>query len=160
LGRGHVFYFTAADSNSDGRIVYEQRSPGAPDDIRRSVIVVSNPDGSAPCVVSPGTDPSWSPDGLLLLSLFKIWEPQKDELWIATAAADGAMTNTIRGITQNSRSEKAALALNSEQQTPARRTEPNRCASEMKSINIIPEVKGGGMPRPVALVFERHYTPK
>ena len=52
------------------------------------MIVVANADGSAPRVVSPGTDPSWSPDGLLLL--FKIWEPQKDELWIATAAADGA----------------------------------------------------------------------
>jgi Tol biopolymer transport system component len=73
----------------DGRrVVYEQRSPEAPDDIRRSGIVVANADGSAPRVVSPGTDPSWSPDGLLLL--FKIWEPQKDELWIATAAADGA----------------------------------------------------------------------
>lgn len=60
----------------DGRrIIYEQRSPEAPDDIRRSVIVVANANGSAPRVVSPGTDRSWSPDGLLLL--FKIWEPGK-----------------------------------------------------------------------------------
>ena len=52
-----------------------------------------NADGSAPRIVSSGTDPSWSPDGKTLL--FKIWveSDESDEAggnsWIATASVDG-----------------------------------------------------------------------
>jgi Tol biopolymer transport system component len=69
-------------------IVYEQRSPAAPDDVARSNIVVANADGTMPRVVSSGTDPSWSPDGQLLL--FKLWDASKKQLHIATVGPDGA----------------------------------------------------------------------
>jgi Tol biopolymer transport system component len=73
----------------DGKqIVYEQRSPEAPDDIARSNIVVANADGTMPRVVSSGTDPSWSPDGQLLL--FKVLNTSKKQLYIATVCPDGA----------------------------------------------------------------------
>ena len=81
----------------DGRsIVYEQRSEKAPDDIPRSNIVAANADGSGARIVSSGTDPSWSPDGQLLL--FKILG-NDDALWIATISPSGGSPRLLsRGV--------------------------------------------------------------
>jgi Tol biopolymer transport system component len=69
------------------RIVYEQRSTAAPDDVRRSNVVLAAADGSYPRIISPGTDPSWSPDGRSLV--FKVWSESDQQLWIAVALVDG-----------------------------------------------------------------------
>jgi Tol biopolymer transport system component len=70
------------------RIVFEQRSAHAPDDIPLSNVVVAQADGSEPRVVASGTDPSWSPDGAMLL--FKTFDRTSQQLWIATVRPDGA----------------------------------------------------------------------
>jgi Tol biopolymer transport system component len=82
----------ASFSPSGEHIVYEQRSPTAPDDVARSNVMVADADGSNARIVSSGTDPSWSPDGKTLL--FKIWvdevsAPMGGRTWIATASVDG-----------------------------------------------------------------------
>jgi Tol biopolymer transport system component len=72
----------------DGRrIVFEQRSAQDPDNIPLSNVVVARSDGSEPRVVASGTDPSWSPDGVLLL--FKTFDRASKQLWIATVRPDG-----------------------------------------------------------------------
>jgi Tol biopolymer transport system component len=81
-------YAEQGSYSPDGQwIVYEQRSPGAPNDIANSNIVVAKPDGSAPAIVASGTDPSWAPDGGSIL--FKTFDRQAKRLWIATVARDG-----------------------------------------------------------------------
>jgi Tol biopolymer transport system component len=92
----------ASFSPSGEHVVYEQRSPTAPDDIARSNVVVADADGSNPRIVSSGTDPSWSPDGKTLL--FKIWvDDASAELggrpWIATASLeDGTVRRLAPGV--------------------------------------------------------------
>jgi Tol biopolymer transport system component len=77
----------AAFSPDGKSIVYEQRLSSDPHDVTRSNVVVANADGSRRSVVAQGTDPSWSPDGTVLL--FKVLGQSADELWIATAFPDG-----------------------------------------------------------------------
>ena len=73
----------------DGRsIVYEQRSFANPHAVESSNIVVARADGSGARVITPGTDPSWSPDGQRLV--FKVWEPSTQRLFITTAKPDGS----------------------------------------------------------------------
>ena len=74
-------------SPDGSRLVYEQRSAAAPDDIPLSNIVIARPDGSAARVVASGTDPSWCPDGTAIV--FKTFDRVRRERWIATIAADG-----------------------------------------------------------------------
>ena len=72
----------------DGRsIVYEQRSSADPHAVETSNIVVARADGAAARVITPGTDPSWSPDGQRLV--FKVWEASTQKLFITTAKPDG-----------------------------------------------------------------------
>jgi Tol biopolymer transport system component len=101
--RGQLFLMTEARTNvrriatarhaeqgsfsPDGsRIVFEQRS-AMHDDIPHSQIVVAHPDGSEAHVAATGTDPSWSPDGGLIL--FKTPDDATHQLWISTVSADG-----------------------------------------------------------------------
>ncbi len=73
----------------DGRwIVFEQRSAEAPDNIPLSNVVIAGVDGSAPRILASGTDPSWSPDGQLIL--FKAFDRKTQTLWISTVQPDGA----------------------------------------------------------------------
>jgi Tol biopolymer transport system component len=81
-------------SPDGSRLVYEQRSAAAPDDIPLSNIVVARPDGSAARVVASGTDPSWCPDGTAIV--FKTFDCVRRERWIATIAADGTALNGSR----------------------------------------------------------------
>ena len=88
----------ASFSPSGQHLVYEQRSPAAPDDIARSNVVLANPDGSNARILASGTDPSWSPDGKAVL--FKTWVPDPSatfggRLWIATASLDGTATRRL-----------------------------------------------------------------
>ncbi len=82
----------------DGRfVVYEQRSPDAPNDVLRSNVVVVGVDGRNPRVVTAGTNPSWSPDGRSLV--FKLWAAESKELWIATVNPDGTgLTRLAPGV--------------------------------------------------------------
>ncbi len=75
------------------RIVYEQRTAAAPNDIQRSNIVVANADGTAPRVVASGTDPSWSPAGTSIL--FKTFDEATKELWVATVRPDRALVRRL-----------------------------------------------------------------
>jgi TolB protein len=73
----------------DGRsIVYEQRSSADPHAVETSNIVVARGDGTAARAITPGTDPSWSPDGQRLV--FKVWEASTQKLFITTAKPDGS----------------------------------------------------------------------
>jgi Tol biopolymer transport system component len=73
----------------DGRsIVYEQRSSADPHAVETSNIVVARADGTAARAITPGTDPSWSPDGQRLV--FKVWEASTQKLFITTAKPDGS----------------------------------------------------------------------
>ena len=102
-GRGQLFLMTAGRTDArpiatarhaeqgsfspDGRrIVFEQRS-AMHDDIPHSQIVVAHADGSEPYVAASGTDPSWSPDGRLIL--FKVFDDPTQQLWISTVSPDG-----------------------------------------------------------------------
>ena len=77
-----------ASFNPQGdRIVYEQRSTSNPHAVELSNVVVARLDGTEARIVSPGTDPSWSPDGQRLL--FKIWDSTRQQLFIASARPDG-----------------------------------------------------------------------
>jgi Tol biopolymer transport system component len=72
----------------DGRsIVFEQRLADDPDNIPLSNIVVAKADGTTPRIVASGTDPSWSPDGRLIL--FKSFDRDTRQLWISTVQPDG-----------------------------------------------------------------------
>jgi Tol biopolymer transport system component len=73
----------------DGRsIAFEQRSSSNPHAVETSNIVVARSDGSGARVITPGTDPSWSPDGQRLV--FKVWEASTQKLFITTARPDGS----------------------------------------------------------------------
>jgi TolB protein len=102
-GRGQLFLMTAERTNvrpiatarhaeqgsfsPDGsRIVLEQRN-AMHDDIPHSQIVVAHPDGSEAHVAASGTDPSWSPEGRLIL--FKTFDDATETLWISTVSPDG-----------------------------------------------------------------------
>ena len=53
----------------DGKwIAFEQRSAADPQRVDLSVVVVARSNGEDSRVISPGTDPSWSPLGSLLVS--------------------------------------------------------------------------------------------
>jgi Tol biopolymer transport system component len=128
-GRGRLYLMTSARTNAreiatarhaeqgsfspDGEwIVLEQRN-AMHEDIARSEIVVARPDGSQPRVIATGTDPSWSPDGRLIL--FKTWDEPTNSLWISTVSPSGAgFRRLARGVHPNWSPDGARIAYMSD----------------------------------------------
>jgi Tol biopolymer transport system component len=79
-------------SPDGARIVYEERD-ATHEGIERSQVVVASADGTSPKAVASGTDPSWSPDGRLLL--FKTFDAKTNQLWVATTSPDGGVVRTL-----------------------------------------------------------------
>jgi len=112
-GRGRLYLMTSSRTNVRGiptaghaeqgsfspdgsSIVFEQRAE-MHRDIPKSNIVVARPDGSDPKVIASGTDPSWSPDGKLVL--FKTWDEPTQTLWISTVSPTGTgMRRLAQGV--------------------------------------------------------------
>jgi Tol biopolymer transport system component len=87
LTRG--FWAEQATISPDGRrILFEKRID--PNDMLRSDVVTMGLDGGNQTVIAPGTDPSWSPDGALVL--FKTPD-ESGQLWVSTVDPS---TRTVR----------------------------------------------------------------
>jgi len=103
-GRGRLYLMTAARTNvreiatdrhveqgsfsPDGQWIVSEQRNAMHEDVARSHIVLMRADGTAPKTIASGTDPSWSPDGQLIL--FKTWDERTETLWISTVSPSGS----------------------------------------------------------------------